>query len=100
MTATVRESHRRTALLGAVGRIPWGDGAADIDPPRPRAIVLEKSYTTLTGAIVMRIRAPNVPQLISFPPDLPAVPHACIDDSHLSAMLKTSSHYHFRGIYP
>src|SRR5438093_13270697 len=45
MTATVRESHRRSALLGAVGRKSWGDGAADIDPPRARAIVLEKSYT-------------------------------------------------------
>src|SRR2546428_7321733 len=43
-TATIRESHRRTALLGAVGRMPWGDGATDIDPPRARAIVLEKPY--------------------------------------------------------
>jgi len=28
-----------------VGRIPWGDGAADIDPPRAPAIVFETSRT-------------------------------------------------------
>jgi len=43
--ATVRESHRRAAPLGAVDRIPWGDGAADIDPPRAPAIVFETSRT-------------------------------------------------------
>src|SRR6266581_9189519 len=43
--ATVRESHRRAAPLGAVDRIPWGDGAADIDPPRAPAILFETSHT-------------------------------------------------------
>src|SRR6266480_4924337 len=43
--ATVRESHRRAAPLGAVDGIPWGDGAADIDPPRAPAIVFETSRT-------------------------------------------------------
>src|SRR5437016_908886 len=45
MTATVRESQRRAALLGGVGRTPWGDGAADIDPPRAPAILFETSHT-------------------------------------------------------
>jgi hypothetical protein len=43
--ATVRESHRRAALLGTVATISWGDGAADIHPPRAPAILFETSHT-------------------------------------------------------
>src|SRR6266568_8670597 len=67
--ATVRESHRRAAPLAAVDRIPWGDGAADIDPPRAPAIVFETSRTfsaslpqfqTLSCTVSLAQRTTNV----------------------------------------
>src|SRR5437667_12822881 len=60
--ATVRESHRRAAPLGAVDRIPWGDGAANIDSPRAPAIVFETSRTfsaCLPQFQTMPLRASN-----------------------------------------